>query len=625
MRNQVLVKILTEYDSIITDLFLESAEEIKRELKLLRADFDLIRTWRDEIESDYQSIYVIGKTSTGKSAFHNALLDNTNRRESLFKESAKVETGVVQTLQNSEPGKNPRLKLNIKDMKNFNMLTELKTHKESTRVYIHPLTDDKLIIQARENIIAKPKNGSRGRTFDPAIALSKIDIYHPMSMFQEFIFFDTPGLGSHFSATDETVRAYISGRSNIFWFLDGSNRSLQDDLSLLKENERFILDEQIFKRIIFIFNRFDLLDVQNGFVSPAEKDKVISIHEKRERAKVSLLRTLKSGLAKISGIKNMQIHAAFTSLKSGNMDKQLGLSSTRQELVKLENSLTMNNKNREYDNLKSLTVTLKILLEKVSAQVIQKRVELIKNSQKKEQNEAHDAKKKWQLAIKGKTELTKTIIKCKSIIDSCIPEKAKNRDEYRDMFKQIRETELGEVHQRLSAFLSSQYEYLELPAQTNTKIADLKLFTVKRFKTQQKILFPNGRDKERKEHFEISRNRLIAKKQELNDLKVEIVSAINKYVSQKKDEQEKHSGVYAEKSQRLKTIQTDMKSIRALINKVKNIFQLLNIEIEEKISAWQPLTDYNNKNQLFENFLELYSSVHEYNSLMQYTGKGIHE
>ena len=118
MKN-IIEKVFNNFSNIENEINAINTESIEfnKARQALNTDLELINRWRVEILSNRQSIYVIGNFGTGKSTFHNFLLD-LPKETTLFKESTKTETAVLQTLQHTLKEK-ARAELHIKDIKNF--------------------------------------------------------------------------------------------------------------------------------------------------------------------------------------------------------------------------------------------------------------------------------------------------------------------------------------------------------------------------------------------------------------------------------------------------------------------------------------------------------------------------
>ena len=58
-----------------------------------------------------------------------------------------------------------------------------------------------------------------------------------------------------------------------------------------------------------------------------------------------------------------------------------------------------------------------------------------------------------------------------------------------------------------------------------------------------------------------------------------------------------------------------MKKIDTLTNKTRHIYEHLSGEIEQEISSWEPINDYESKEQFLENFFEIFSMTIEHESL----------
>jgi len=72
MISESVKKIFEEFDEVLIKL--GNNPDTKEQLEKVIGDIKLLKLWEKELESDKQSLFIIGKTSTGKSEFHNFLL-----------------------------------------------------------------------------------------------------------------------------------------------------------------------------------------------------------------------------------------------------------------------------------------------------------------------------------------------------------------------------------------------------------------------------------------------------------------------------------------------------------------------------------------------------------------------
>ena len=122
MVSKSISNIFKEFDETIE--LLKNDELTKKQITSTEGDLNLLNLWRKEIESDKQSVFIVGKTSTGKSEFHNLLLDIDieAKEEKLFKTSTKVETGIIQTLQHCNKREDAYAELKICNGEEFKKL-----------------------------------------------------------------------------------------------------------------------------------------------------------------------------------------------------------------------------------------------------------------------------------------------------------------------------------------------------------------------------------------------------------------------------------------------------------------------------------------------------------------------
>lgn len=349
MISQPVKNILMEFGDIFQK-FGEN-EVTSKEVKLLKL-------WKEEIESEKQSIFIIGKTSTGKSEFHNFLLDIDNKNDAIFKTSTKVKTGIIQTLEHCENRTTAYAEIIIKNKNEFNKLSippniNIELKDGSCKIN---LDNSERIRFFRDNVIAK---SDKGTNFNLIAAVAQVNIKYPLKYFKRYRIIDTPGLASSISATDSVVKEYFHGKSHIFWFLDASKQTMSDNLTLLLE-ERKLLAMGI-DRVNFIANKFDLMEYDNDNNS---KDEVL----KRKQVLTDLL---KKTLVDILEIKDVNPNIIFTSFKKPG--KKFVESDTYQEIRSIEGSLISNKNESNYRNITSLISTMNVVVERINETEIAKK------------------------------------------------------------------------------------------------------------------------------------------------------------------------------------------------------------------------------------------------------------
>lgn len=226
--------------------------EEKESRRLVR----LVELFIEEISLKRKSIYLAGKTSSGKSSFLNYILDSDGLK--VIPETCKTETRRILRLQHSN-AKKALLKLSPQspliaslrkeihppdaariDEKNGSVETFLET--EPGRQLFHRL------------IQADPE-----RDYDPIQHIDYIDLSYPMKYFKDYMIYDTPGLASWKSETEEEVTVKMFNHSLILWMLIGNEPNLTESLKVLDDN-RHLTREIERERLVFVSNFFDQLD-----------------------------------------------------------------------------------------------------------------------------------------------------------------------------------------------------------------------------------------------------------------------------------------------------------------------------------------------------------------------------
>jgi GTP-binding protein EngB required for normal cell division len=226
--------------------------EEKENRRLVR----LVELFIEEISSKRKSIYLAGKTSSGKSSFLNYILDSHGLK--VIPETCKTETRRILRLQHSSE-KKASLKLcpqstlpgffkkeiQKPDVVRFgekNGSIEILLETESGIELFHRL------IQADQEL-----------HYDPVQHIDYIDLSYPVRYFKDYIIYDTPGLASWKSETDEEVTVKMFNHSLILWMLIGNEPNLTESLKVLDDNSHLTREIER-ERLVFISNFFDQLD-----------------------------------------------------------------------------------------------------------------------------------------------------------------------------------------------------------------------------------------------------------------------------------------------------------------------------------------------------------------------------
>ena len=215
----------------------------------------LVELFIEEISSKRKSIYLAGKTSSGKSSFLNYILDSNGLK--VIPETCKTETRRILRLQHSNE-KMASLKLSSRSslpasLRKEARCDEARFDEKKNSVEI-PLEAEFGIELFHRLIQADPE-----REYDPIQHIDYIDLFYPVRFFKEYMIYDTPGLASWKSETEEEVTVRMFNHSLILWILVGNEPNLSESLKVLDDN-RHLTREIERERLIFISNFFDQLD-----------------------------------------------------------------------------------------------------------------------------------------------------------------------------------------------------------------------------------------------------------------------------------------------------------------------------------------------------------------------------
>jgi hypothetical protein len=216
----------------------------------------LVELFIEEISSKRKSIYLAGKTSSGKSSFLNYILDSHGLK--VIPETCKTETRRILRLRHSND-KKASLKLCAQTTlpeffkKEIQGLDAVRFDEKNDSVEI-PLEREvgielfHRLIQADEEL-----------HYDPVQHIDYIDLSYPVRYFKDYIIYDTPGLASWKSETDEEVTVRMFNHSLILWMLIGNEPNLTESLKVLDDNSHLTREIER-ERLVFISNFFDQLD-----------------------------------------------------------------------------------------------------------------------------------------------------------------------------------------------------------------------------------------------------------------------------------------------------------------------------------------------------------------------------
>ncbi|HUL30065.1 MAG TPA: dynamin family protein [Thermodesulfobacteriota bacterium] len=227
----------------------------------------LVELFIEEISSRRKSIYLAGKTSSGKSSFLNYILDSRGLK--VIPETCRTETRRILRLRHSA-GKKAFLKL-----------CPTSTLQESFKKEFEPpggaAFDEKsgsieIPLESEDGVklFQRLIQAHQETHYDPVAHIDYIDLFYPVRYFRDYVIYDTPGLASWKSETDEEVTVRMFNHSLILWMLIGNEPNLTETLKVLDDNHH--LTREIEKeRLVFISNFFDQLDKRcrdHGLLDP---------------------------------------------------------------------------------------------------------------------------------------------------------------------------------------------------------------------------------------------------------------------------------------------------------------------------------------------------------------------
>lgn len=607
MRYKSVRQIVEEFN-VITEL-LQNNSETEDLLIQYSNEIKSLKLWAFEFGSHKTSIYVGGKTGTGKSEFHNFILDIPDPKLRLFKTSNKVETSVFQTLQHCESIDKAYAEIYIKNFHEWAKI-QIQLHEFGIRWVNQKLIKIKLtsieeISFLRDVIMAK---SDKQEDFKISEAANSINIFFPLKYFKNHRFIDTPGLGSHESETDASVRNEFQGKSHIFWFFDASKRSLSDSLMLLDKEKEFLKNN--IQRSIFIGNKFDIPDNDDGDQN---------FHNNMAEA---LRITFLNGVQNIFKLDKIpeDIILIFTSLKEKSLNKKFGDHTTIEAFKNLEYKFLMDSKLVTFNNIEDFINTLDSVFVK------------LKNSIKVEKQKSlqEDVKKAID-EVERLTDLTNLIerdikIVVPNTINGYIQEiksirKKKNlntHDKYNEYLVPLTKSIIN-THRKLidltKAKLSANSLKLNLKLQEYKKIDDFKLkqgegFIKKYFKDEEL-----DSKKEKLSQYGLS------KIQTLKQIEIQIIEDLyktkNNYAKDLENEYNTSMGLI----QKQEYFDMIVNLINNVIDKLDKDYYLLLKEVEEDISNWGPANSEGNSIDILNSFLHLNYLLDEHHILKQRTRK----
>lgn len=590
MISKPIKKILNEFDETLQ--ILKTNENTKKHVAKVSEDIKLIELLREELESGKQSIFVVGKMSTGKSTFLNFLLDNSGTREdNIFKTATKTETGIIQTLEHCSIKLDAYAEIIIRDIEQFKKLiipSNIK-YEYVSDFFLIPLYDEEQIGFFRDSIIAKTEDTS----FNTIDSIDQVNIKYPLKFFRANKIIDTPGLEAAKDAdkTEKMVKTNLYGKSHIFWFLNASKRTMSDSLTLL-EKEKNLLNMN-FDRVHFIANMFDLMDYDDD-----DNSKVAVINRMAE-----LTTLLNDTLVKIQEQELNNISLNFTSFIKPN--KIFGNKNTISIIKNLEEQLILQKKDINYKNIRILITAMKSILEKLEGSIVTDEQKNIEKKINDEKLKIKEIDKKYQIIQNLKNDLIVSI------------------DNSTKKIKSIKKEDNLNTHKKYNTYLNAFEELVKESAKKINnaleRIDNLGKFekVINQFDTIKSIKDLSLKEKETLwkkyvEDIELDKKKLIL--EDYVRIKIDQLDKL-KEITKNLIEEMKVSEIskVMVNIYELECIKKNIEKNHQIINSIKSKLTRLNSlllnDLETKISEWSP-SQQNNNNLL--SFLQLYSLLDEH-------------
>jgi len=601
MRYKSIHQIAKDFNAISG--ILRNDSETKDLLEQSSNEIETLKLWANEFKSNKNSIYVVGKTSTGKSEFHNFILDIADSKLRLFKTSTKVETSVLQTLQHCESMDQAYAEISIKSLYewsklNKNQLNEfgiqMVNQEETIKIKLTSLEEISFL---RDVIMAKPRKGD---PFNISKAAHSINIFFPLKYFKNHKLVDTPGLGSHESETDHSVRNEFQGKSHILWLFDASQRTLSDSLILLEKEKEFLRNN--IHRTIFIGNKFDI---------PKNDDEVENFHNIMIK---ELRSTFLNGVQNIFKLDEIPQDIIFTSFKWPN--KKYGNQTTVEIIKSLENKFLMDSKQVIFNNIDAFIDALGSILIKLKINIEGEKQETLKKNIKKASFEVTRLSEKVELIrLDIETIVPNTIKEYITEIENIRKEDNLNTHGkfkcYLVAFTKIIISTHSKVIFLTRAKLSTNSIKLKVKLEDYRKINDFSL------KQGEGFIKKHFRDKELNLKKEKLAQYAIVKIQTLKQIENQILEELyhlqNKYSKNIKKERNTVIGLL----QKQKVLDRILNHIIEVINKLENHNYLLLEEAEEEINNWCPKNSDGSSKDILDSFLNLNYLIDERNILNQ--------
>lgn len=582
MISKTVLNIFEEFDRIIQ--ILSNDEVNKNQINNIEGDLKLLKLWRQEIESDKQSIFVIGKTSSGKSAFHNFLLDVNDEKEFLFKTSTGIQTGVIQTLQHCYHRENANAEIKTLNNDEFKKL-EIPKHlgiEINDQSIIIPLISIDQISFLRDKIMAKHDIKDEV-SFNVSTAVEIINIRFPLKYFKDYIIIDTPGLGSSEPITDLTVKEYFQARSHILWFLNTQQRTLSDSIMLLSKEKNLLRSS--LDKINFIGNKFDMLDLEEN--------------ENYTNIKKELINTLNKALVDI--LKDETLNdIIFTSFKKPN--KKFGSTTTLDEIKELEEKFQIEKKEINLDNIESFAFTLNRVLKELKDKIVaDKKGRLSDKIKKLEYQKSILSKEITTINGKIKYPQEEREKSKREIREIEKKDKLDTRDKYNDYVDELKKS-IIKIKKGFDDMIRANFNDI---VSDKIKIKEFKINNDLYLKEKDGFWKKYFYDKELKNK-NVSLSKYVDDKITQIDVIVdEIFKSIESDLINKNTEIEKINVQITISKKEHNNVENESKSIDEISEKINRIIYLLIEDVEDRISEWSPIDTNESTGSVFENFLHL--------------------
>jgi predicted GTPase len=594
MNNKSIEKILEKFDELVDKYLSDNVtnDNIKND-DSITGMLNVIQRWRKEIKAEKKGIYIIGKTSTGKSTFLNVLLDLAKGKSKIFKESTQVETGVTQTLTHIDDLVNAYALLDVNNETSFKELLEKCVSVNESRTRMLPLYKEKDREIIRDCIM--PALGSYHNK-DSDKPIRAIQIFHPMKHFKKFIIYDTPGLGSHRAGTDKAVLEHVKAQSYIFWFLDGSKNNIDSDLKLLGELKEDDFKLDILSRIVFFINKFDLYLSNKKEEEGGEFDVNKTIEDK--------IKILNKKIAEILDVPEFEGEYKFINLKEP--EKLIDDKSTYETIVNLEGKIHYDVIGVNYSNVNAL---MKLLVQVLSdirdKKILNIREEYGKNIKEYEKNigvidNNLEKFKKEKARVSEICRSNKIDIVFKEFRwGSLKDKKIKSRDDFNALLNNFSET-LYDLLKHLSDYSNSLWK-------NNNTDFNIIFNSYKNFEMnsqfQSKKPFLGWKDNELK----LKKDNLLQireeKKVEIQKMISHIEKEFDELIRKEESSKEALKNEIADTNKKIENIEIDVESVTDLSNDIRKIYDILLSDLELQLSEFQLAEQ--SKEEAFIHFLEI--------------------